>query len=172
MRLVRCVSLANLREYPVFRALYPSVCLEFNIAPHTQLGKIIIPEKVFQDENHYNSGKYERAGEFVENLTTDSIIEFCHRWFGLANFNEFMDDMKEYQNKFIECFSGHGQYYRFWLDSKEQVKEVPVKSTYSTEEKKNVINPITKGRSFSPIVVLNKLPSEGVKYNGYYAGLG
>ena len=154
-----------------FRSLYPSILLEFNIAPNTQLGKIIIPNKIFEDENHYNSTKYERAGEFIENLTTDNIIEFCHRWFGLANFEELLDDMCEYYNKFVTPVSREGTYRMFYRNDDNKVIQVPVKRTNN----KKVISPITyleEGqRAINPIIVLDKLPSKGVTYNGYYAGL-
>ena len=79
-----------------YKSLYPSIDLENNIAPNTQLGRIIIPDKVYKNENAYNNEKYERGGEFIENLVTDNIIEFCSRWLHLANFVEFLDDMNEY----------------------------------------------------------------------------
>lgn len=71
---------------------------EFNIAPNTQIGKIIIDEKVYNDENayHIEEEKYSRGGEFIENLVTDSIIDFCHRWFHLANVEEAISDIDEY----------------------------------------------------------------------------
>lgn len=72
--------------------------LEFNIAPNTQVGRIVIPEKVYQNENVYKTDedKYSRGGEFVENLVTDNIIEYCKRWFHLAGFTEFLEDLNEF----------------------------------------------------------------------------
>ena len=87
----------NLIDYD-FRALYPSVMGEFNIAPNTQVGKIIIAEKVYSDENAYHNDpdKYSRSGEFIENMVTDNPIEYCHRWFHLANIEEIIDDIDEF----------------------------------------------------------------------------
>ena len=79
-----------------YKSLYPSIDLENNIAPNTQLGRIIIPDKVYKNENAYNNDKYERGGEFIENFVTDNIIEFCSRWLHLADFVEFLEDMNEY----------------------------------------------------------------------------
>ena len=75
---------------------------EFNIAPNTQYGKIEIREKVYDDENayHIEDEKYSRGGEFIENLVTDNHIEFCHRWFKLANITEMIDDVDEFYNRF------------------------------------------------------------------------
>lgn len=72
--------------------------LEFNIAPNTQIGRIIIPEKVYEHENtyHIDEEKYSRGGEFIENMVTDNIVEYCKRWFHLAGFEEFLQDIDEY----------------------------------------------------------------------------
>ena len=87
----------NLIDYD-FKALYPSVLGEFNIAPNTQIGKIIVDEKVYDNENsyHVDAEKYSRGGEFIENMVTDNYIEYCHRWFKLANTEEMIDDIDEY----------------------------------------------------------------------------
>lgn len=75
---------------------------EFNIAPNTQYGKIEIREKIYADENayHIEEEKYSRGGEYIENLVTDNHIEFCHRWFHLANVSEMIDDIDEFYNSF------------------------------------------------------------------------
>lgn len=81
---------------------------EFNIAPNTQIGRIEIPEKVYDNENLYRieADKYSRGGEFIENLVTDNMIEYCHRWFHLANIEEFIEDIDEfYYNKGFGKFS-------------------------------------------------------------------
>lgn len=72
--------------------------MEFNIAPDTQVGRIDIPNRVYLNENVYMNPKYSRSGEFIENMVTDTAIEFCHRWFQLADFGQFLEDMKEYFN--------------------------------------------------------------------------
>lgn len=75
---------------------------EYNIAPNTQIGKIVIDEKVYENENYYHidAEKYSRGGEFIENMVTDNTIEYCCRWFHLANIEEFLEDMDEfYENK-------------------------------------------------------------------------
>lgn len=106
----------NLQDYD-YKSLYPSTTLEFNIAPNTQIGKIIIPDKVYDKENLYNieEEKYSRGGEFIENMVTDNEIEFCKRWFHLAGFNELLDDINEYfENKvfsnmnYIEAVNSFG----------------------------------------------------------------
>lgn len=80
---------------------------EFNIAPNTQIGKIEIRQKVYDEENYYGieEEKYSRGGEFIENLVTDNHIEYCHRWFKLANVYEMIEDIDEFYNRF-----GFGKY--------------------------------------------------------------
>lgn len=89
----------NLQDYD-YKSLYPSIMAEFNIAPNTQIGKIVIDETIYKLENLYENdwNKYSRSGEFIENLVTDNHIEYCHRWFHLANFEEFLDDIDEFYN--------------------------------------------------------------------------
>ena len=82
--------------------MYPSIILEFNIAPNTQIGKLVIDHKVYDNENHYNveEEKYSRGGEFLENFNTDNIMEFAKRWLHLANYEELLDDIDEYYNQY------------------------------------------------------------------------
>lgn len=85
-----------------FSALYPSIILEFNMAPNTQLGRLIIEEDIHDKENHdmYTSdeefAKYSRGGEFLENMMSGNILEFCCRWLHLGDFFEVQDDICEY----------------------------------------------------------------------------
>lgn len=53
-------------------------------------------DKVYIHENAFNNDKYNRGGEFADNLVTDNEIEFCHRWLHLANFQELIEDIDEY----------------------------------------------------------------------------
>ena len=83
-----------------FKSLYPSITLEDNISANTQVGKIIIEDKVYEFENPYkiDESLYSRGGEFVENLITGNIIEFCRRWMGFAGIMDFIEDINEFYN--------------------------------------------------------------------------
>jgi hypothetical protein len=70
--------------------------LENNIAPNTQIGKVDIKSQVHRKENPYMEDKYNRGGDFLDNMTCDYPIEFSSRWFGLAGFEEMLDDIDEY----------------------------------------------------------------------------
>lgn len=85
----------NLQDFD-FKSLYPSIDIENNIAPNTQIGRIEIANQVYDHENVYCKENYSRGGEYIENLRTDNHIEFCHRWLHLANFTEMLEDIKEY----------------------------------------------------------------------------
>ena len=52
----------------VYKSLYPSIMSEFNIAPNTQIGRIEINSKVYNNENTYKipEEKYSRGGEFID----------------------------------------------------------------------------------------------------------
>ena len=76
-----------------YKALYPSLLREFNMAPHTQVGMIQIPDAPFEDKPYL---KLNSGGTFNENLASYNYIEFCHRWLNMANVEEMLEDMVEY----------------------------------------------------------------------------
>ena len=125
--------------------MYPSIDLENNIAPNTQIGRIVIPDQVYDHENFYNNPKYQRGGEFVENMVTDNIIEFCHRWFHFASFMELLQDIQQYyQGKHF----GSGNYMGIYYYNTTEMKPicVPIKYTEMIEpvrfETRDVIRPV------------------------------
>lgn len=85
----------NLNDYD-YKSLYPSIGRENNMAPNTQYGKIIIENQVFEQENPFNMELYDRGAAYAEDLITHNWISFCHRWFSLANYREFLEDFMEY----------------------------------------------------------------------------
>lgn len=96
----------NLQDYD-YKSLYPSIMIEFNIAPNTQIGRIMIDHQIYDHENTYKIPKdqYSRGGEFVDNMVVDNEIEFCKRWFKLGGIKEVIQDIDEfYMNK------GFGKY--------------------------------------------------------------
>ena len=85
----------NLDDFD-FKSLYPSVDREFNIAPNTQIGKVIIPDQVFNGENPLKSDMYDRGAKYIEDLTSGDTISFCHRWLKYPSFSELLDDIDEF----------------------------------------------------------------------------
>ena len=76
-----------------YKALYPSLLREFNMAPHTQVGMVQFDDPPFQDPAFLRIGS---GGTFNENLASYNFIEFCHRWMGLGNVDEVLEDLEEY----------------------------------------------------------------------------
>ena len=85
----------NLDDYD-YSSLYPSIMREFNIAPHTQIGKIIIEEIIYQNENPFNSEYYTRGGAFIEDIQSKNYLEFGHRWLGLSKYSDLYKEVIEY----------------------------------------------------------------------------
>lgn len=114
---------------------------EFNVAPNTQVGRINIPEKVYENENAYNVEeiKYSRGGEFLENYVVDNHIEFMHRWFGLANIQEMVADIDEFYNGLKHSYGNYSDIYY----SKSPIRPIIDYVEPEQEEIKKVSNPIT-----------------------------
>lgn len=85
----------NLDDYD-YSSLYPSIMREFNIAPHTQIGRIIIDEIIYQNENPFKSEYYTRGGAFIEDLQSKNYLEFGHRWLGLSKYADLYKEVIEY----------------------------------------------------------------------------
>ena len=85
----------NLDDYD-YKSLYPSITRENNLAPNTLISKITIPNKVHKKENNFFNKFYDRGGAYIEDLMSENYIEFSHRWLGLANVKEMIDDLKKY----------------------------------------------------------------------------
>lgn len=71
-----------------YASLYPSIIRQFNIAPHTQIGMVIIDNKVHDKENPCHLDSWTRAGAFMEDMQSQVWLEVCTRWFGLADYTE------------------------------------------------------------------------------------
>lgn len=92
----------------LYSSLYPSIILENNLAPNTQIGRIVIedpddPGKKFglcEHPDMFSSGdddaKYSRGGEFLENLMSGNPLEFGRRWLGLGDIYQVLDDLREF----------------------------------------------------------------------------
>jgi hypothetical protein len=92
-----------------YKALYPSTAIQNNMGPNTQVGKIIIDTQTFAGENPFNNKFYDRGGQYLEDYTSGELLEFCHRWLGLASYRELLDDITEY-------YTMHGTIYPFYVN--------------------------------------------------------
>lgn len=91
---------ANVVDYD-YKSLYPSITIENNMAPNTQVGYYEIPMSVSYNEHpdmfssSEEEANYSRSGEFLENMMSDNHIEFCKRWLHLGDFKDIMNDARE-----------------------------------------------------------------------------
>ena len=141
----------NLQDFD-YKSLYPNIDLEHNIAPNTLIGRLIISEKVYKYENALNNPKYQRSGEFIENMVCQNYIVFCHRWFHLANFMEMLEDMQEYFTTVTPNFTTNGQYNTFQkIDGKVYINPMQPRV-------KGGIDPLEHRKTITPYVYFGKRP--------------
>lgn len=77
-----------------YASLYPSLIREFNIAPNTQIGKLIIDREITREEFvRYNNTL---AGAFMEDIQSQNWIEFACRWFNLADYTMLYHEVEEF----------------------------------------------------------------------------
>lgn len=79
-----------------FKALYPSLMREMNIAANTQIGMIIMEKQIHDKENPFKVPTYSRGGSFVEDFHSHVWLEFCHRWLHLADYMTLYKDVEKY----------------------------------------------------------------------------
>ena len=89
-----------------YKRLYPSITQQNNMAPNTVIGKINIPDKIWNKENPLHNPKYNRSGNFIEDLVTKNWINFGHRWFGLPDYLTMYHNVIEYWTKNKTSFYG------------------------------------------------------------------
>lgn len=111
----------NLDDFD-YKALYPNDLSEFNMASNTIIAHLNIPNKVCDEENRFNkeSFKWKREGQFMEDLQSHCWIEYFHRWFHLASYEEMYDDVIEY---FTKVKSPMGKLYKKEFGTEYQVFE-------------------------------------------------
>ena len=83
-----------------YKSLYPSIAREHNMAPNTQVGKLVIPSPVYDNENPFKYEFYYRGGRFIMDFNNGNYLEFGKRWFHLASIREFIDDCNEFFSKY------------------------------------------------------------------------
>ena len=79
-----------------YKALYPSIIDESNMAPNTQRGKIFFPEQLDDKENRFNNSYFDRTVWFMEDLISHDRINFCERYLKLAGYLQMYYDIINY----------------------------------------------------------------------------
>ena len=95
----------NMNDFD-FKRMYPSIMQQYNIESYTQIGRLNIPNQVWQEENPLRAEDYSRVESFMEDLVSGDWLTFCKRWFGLAGYMEMLDDIMEYFENIV-VGSGH-----------------------------------------------------------------
>jgi len=88
---------ANLVDFD-YSSLYPSIIREMNIAPHTQIGMLIIAAKVHEKENKRKLDNWTRASAFMEDIQSQVWLEINSRWFHLADYTQLYNEIIEFFN--------------------------------------------------------------------------
>ena len=79
-----------------YKSLYPSLMIELNLAPNTQVGKMIIDTCVYEFENEFHNPDWNRGAAFAQDIISRNYITIGHRWFGLATYKDIIKDIMEY----------------------------------------------------------------------------
>lgn len=79
-----------------YKSLYPSIARENNMAPNTQIGKVVIENQIYENENPFNYEFYYRGGRFLMDFNSGNYMEFGKRWFNLAGVRDMMKDFEMY----------------------------------------------------------------------------
>ena len=167
----KAVNLANNVDDFDYKSLYPSEMREFNMAPNTQIGKIIIDQKVRENENPFNNKYFTRAGYFIEDFHSGVFLEFAHRWLNLANYQELYNDVIDYFNNkanayFINSFTKDGLI-KVIQERNMEINNgrMPVFKKYREGELMKIMSYYTPTPMKEKII--NDIPKQGVIYRGY-----
>lgn len=77
-----------------YASLYPSIIREFNIAPNTQIGLVIIDREFTAIEAARANNTV--AGAFMEDMRSQVWLEIGTRWFNLATYTELYYEVEEF----------------------------------------------------------------------------
>ena len=77
-----------------YASLYPSIIREFNIAPNTQIGLVIIDREFTAIEAARANNTV--AGAFMEDMRSQVWLEIGTRWFNLATYTELYHEVEEF----------------------------------------------------------------------------
>ena len=85
---------------------------EFNIASHTQIGMLVIPDFVHSKENRHKMDKWTRSMAFMEDFQSQVWLEINSRWFGLADYTELYHEVIEFFTNIMNANNGLREYDR------------------------------------------------------------
>lgn len=95
-----------------YSSLYPSILRQFNVAPNTMIGLLIIDAKVHNKENRRRSDTWTRAGAFMEDFQSQVWLEVNSRWFNLSDYTTLYHEVEEFFTKIMQSQRGLRLYQR------------------------------------------------------------
>lgn len=109
--------------------------MEYNIAPNTIIGKVIIDKMIhpYENRNHYEN--WDRAGSFFEDYHTHDWMIVGFKWFGLPGIVELKNYIQNYFDTVMEPTCMYG------------------------------FNPDTKGRMIQPIIFYDEIGISPIIFN-------
>ena len=84
------------------------------MAPNTQKGKIYIDNKIHELENPYYSEDYDRGGQFLEDICTGNILEFC--FLHTQKIRQYLYCFLRYNLYHKKTFLFYLQYVEYFID--------------------------------------------------------
>ena len=93
-----------------YSSLYPSIIREFNIAPNTQIGLLIIAREFTPIEAARANNTI--AGAFMEDIQSQVWLEFGSRWFNLADYTTLYHEVEEFFTTIMNPMNGMRIYNR------------------------------------------------------------
>lgn len=96
----------------MYASLYPSIIRQFNIAPHTQIGMLIINKPIHDKENRRKLDNWTRASAFMEDFQSQVWLEINSRWFHLADFTMLYHEVEAFFQTMMNASNGLSMYNR------------------------------------------------------------
>ena len=141
----------NLNDFD-YKALYPSIIDENNMAPNTQHGRIELPDRLDNKENRFNNDYFDRVVWFTEDLVSGDRINFCERYLHLAGYEEMYNDIIEYFQTVV-CPSVGLKSYDVISGKRIMINTIP------KDSKRNMIEVINDEKK-TMCVILKKMAGE------------
>lgn len=101
----------------MYASLYPSIIRQYNIAAHTQIGKVyfVQPEVCIDSTRVNNKAHLENwtpEVAFMEDIQSQNWLEVGYRWFNLSNYKTMYHEVEDIMNTQICPMYGLREYER------------------------------------------------------------
>jgi len=135
-----------------FKALYPSIIDQNNMAPNTMHGKIFLPEQVDPKEDRFNNEDFDRTSWFIEDLISGDVIDFCVRYLSMAGYEELYDDIINYYMNKMNAYDG------LFESNTLTHKRYMIDPIVDNTKKRPMIELVDNSKNREMIVIQEKIP--------------